>query len=428
MIESFVILLREGIEAALIIAILIVTLRRTQRQDLQRSVFWALALAVVASVVAALLLERLPINEEAYEGALYWISAAFVASMMWWMHRNARGLRSKIESRVKEAVRGADAGKHRRESWALGAFAFVMIFREGAETVLFLGAVRLTTDAFLSLLGALLGLAAAVTFGVLFVRGSIRVNLSRFFFVTEWVLGIFVVQLLINGYHELSEAGIVYATPRTMAAVGPIVRNNPLFTLALVGIPLFLWLSRKSEPAASLSRIDSPAEKRLARTRARRERTYRFAAMAAALSVLVVVGIVYAKDLVPKEVPPPESASLDGDTVVVPLASLEDGKLHRFSHLVGGHRVRFLAMKTLDGKIRTGLDACEICGTQGYLQEGSNILCLNCTAAIEPRTIGVPGGCNPIPLDARTTAGQLRIPLSALVEAAPMFDQEDGSR
>lgn len=419
MFESFVILLREGVEAALVVAILMVALRRTGRRDLERPVFAGLGAAVAASVAAAIALTRLPVNEELYEGALYWVSALFVVSMMVWMHRNARHLRSRIVSRVERVARSGPAPAA-REAWALGAFAFLMVFREGAETVLFLSAVRLTTDSLLSLLGALLGLGAAVVFGVLFVQGSVRVDLRRFFFVTEWVLGIFVVQLVLNGYHEMSEARFVPATPGTMALIGPIVRNNSVFTMALVAIPLFIWLSRRREAAPA--NAGTGAERRLAAARARGDRLYRRAAIGAALSILLVVGLVFAKEREPAQRPEAEAVETRGDVAVVALTKLEDGRLHHFGVQLQGRLVRFLAMKGPDGKVRTALDACEICGAFGYVQEGRHLTCLNCAAAIPAATLGARGGCNPIPLQSRTTATELRVPLAALRASAPAFD------
>ncbi len=147
MFESFVIMLREGIEAALVIGITLVVLKRSARRDLERAVYGGLGLAIVASVGAAVALSALAISEEIYEGVLYWVSAVFVASMMWWMHRKAKSLHAEIEQRVQHAVETAGSAK---EAWGLGAFAFLMVFREGAEAVMFLSAVNLTTDALLT--------------------------------------------------------------------------------------------------------------------------------------------------------------------------------------------------------------------------------------------------------------------------------------
>lgn len=425
MFESFVIMLREGIEAALVIGIVLVVLKRAGRRDLERPVFWGLGLAVLASVGAAIALQFLPVNEEAYEGALYWVSAVFVATMMVWMHRKGKMLRSQVEGRVRQAMEAGSGGRTSKEGWALGAFVFLIVFREGAEAVMFLAAVNLNTDAILGFVGSVLGLAGAIVFCVMFVRGSLQVDLKRFFAVTEWVLGIFVVQLLVNGYHEFSEVGIVPATRTSMAIVGPIVRHNSLFILALVAIPLFIWLTRKPEPVDQEEDV-SQAARRTETARIRRERFYRLGAVASALAVLISVGIVYAREIAPKNVPPPQPVAREGEFAVVPVDALADGKLHRLGFLSSGRMVRFLAMKTSDGKIRTALDACEICGAFGYIQEGENLLCLNCAAEINPFTMGVSGGCNPIPLKSEVTATHVKVPVRALEEKAAVFTAQPG--
>lgn len=422
MFESFVIMLREGIEAALVVGIIMVVLKRTERRDLERPVWWGLGLAVLASIGAAVALSLMPISDEIYEGTLYWVSAAFVISMMWWMHRKSRTLKSDVETRVKDVAEATASGRSRKEAWGLGAFAFLMVFREGAEAVMFLGAVNLTTEAMLGFIGTVLGLAAAVMFGVMFVKGSLKVDLRRFFAVTEWVLGIFVAQLLINGYHEFSEAGIMPATQRSMALVGPVVRNNTLFIIALVAIPLFIWLTKKreaGEPAAALS----GAEERLAAAKAKRDRFYRYGAVVSSFLVLIAVGVVYGMESIPKAVPQPEPVTREGDVVVIPLEKLEDGKLHRFGVVLDGRMVRFLAMKTADGKYRTSMDACEICGAFGYIhnEKSGNLVCLNCGAEIAPNTLGNSGGCNPIPLESRIDKLMLRVAVRDLEKEAHRF-------
>ncbi|HDO35699.1 MAG TPA: hypothetical protein ENH07_05320 [Nitrospirae bacterium] len=108
-----------------------------------------------------------------------------------------------------------------------------------------LSAVTLNRDAVLSFIGSVLGLTLAVVFCVMFVRKSLHIDLRRFFIVTEWLLVILVFQLLINGYYELSEAGIVPLTGKLTSVAGHIAHNNLLFFTALLALPLFIWLSRK---------------------------------------------------------------------------------------------------------------------------------------------------------------------------------------
>lgn len=412
-------MVREGIEAALIIGIILAVLRQSDRRHLEKPVYVGLVAAILASIGAAIVLHYTPVSNEWYEGSLYLVSAAFVITMLVWMHRTARTLRSRIEQRVKKAV-ASTPERNAREACGLGAFAFVMVFREGAETVMFLSAVNLTTDAVLGFLGSVLGLMVAIVFAVMFVRGSLRVNLRRFFLVTEWVLGIFVAQLLVNGYHEFSEAGIFPATQRSMALVGPIVRNNSLFILAIVAIPLFMWLSRTRQPAPATDGLGA-AERRLALAATRRDRFCGYGTLATTLVALAAVGVVYAREVMPKKLPAPEILTREDGVVNVSLARLDDGKLHRFGFVSGDQTVRFLVMKGSDGKVRTALDACAICGSFGYSQEDKTLVCLNCAAEINPLTLGIGGGCNPIPLESELTPTVLRIRVAALEKEAHLF-------
>lgn len=421
MFESFVIMLREGVEAALVVGILLVVLERSARRELKRAVYIGLQLAIAASLAAAIVLARAPISEELYEGVLYLTSAVFVGSMMFWVHRRSRTLKRDLEARAQRAVEGEGW----REALGLGAFAFLMVFREGAEAVLFLSAVNLTTNSLLSALGAVAGLGLAVIFCVMFVRGSMPVDLRRFFLITEWMLGVFLVQLLVNGYHELAEIGLLPASAASMAIVGPVVRHNSLFILAIVAIPLGLWVTKKSAPQPA-GTVAEGAESRLVRARSRRERVYRLGAITCALLIFTSVCVSYAGELAPRRIPPPEMVESTGDHVHIPLERLRDGKLHRFGYQQGNRTTRFLAMLTPDGKVRTALDACEICGSKGYLQEGRYLVCLNCGAEINPETIGIPGGCNPIPLDGKTSDGHLQVAVSDLVDSAHLFVEATG--
>ena len=303
---------------------------------------------------------------------------------------------------------------------ALGLFAFLVVFHDGAENLKFLSEFNLTTDAMLNFIGSALGVVVSVVFAVMFIRASVRVKTKRFFPTTKWILVIVVAQLLVKSYHEFSEVNLVAATPRSMAVLGPIVRNNSVFVLAILAMLLVMWL-REPRQAVAAADGNTMAERRLALARMRREYFYRRGAVGCTLLVLLTVGLVYARDIVPKKLPAPELVAPDGDFVSIPVSKLDDGKLHRLGFLSGGKLVRFLAMKPSDGKIRTALDACEICGSLGYIQDDKNLVCLNCAAEINPLTLNAGGGCNPIPLESEVTPTQVRIRVSALERGAYLF-------
>jgi len=422
MLEALVLTLREGIEAALVVGIIVAFLRKEGGERFLGAVWTGLAAALVGSAAGAWTLYRVAVDEEAFEGVLYVASAVVVASFVVWMWRHAHAVAGEVRGSLAKILA-------RRSGPAVAAglflFTFLMVFREGVETVLFLAALSLTTRGVLTVLGAAAGLAAAVVFGVLFVRGSVRIDLGRFFKITGIALLVFVVQLLFNGYHELSEAGWVPANETTMAIVGPLVRHEFFFFAAVLALPvLMLWIpSRKTagaEPDAAAVGAGAPtgADSRLERAATRSQRRVRVAAGVLGLAVLGVLtaGFLHARPPTPSP-PVPVEVGADGQ-VRLPLAALgEVGALHRFVAEVKGRPVRFLVVPLADGTLATTFDACLICGDAGYVQEAAGITCLHCHSIIHTPTIGRPGGCNPIPLDSRIEGGELVIAAAELAGA-----------
>ncbi len=174
MLEAFVVTLREGVEAALIVGITLTYLAKIGRQSLQTSVYAALAAALLSSIAIAILLARTGFNQDVFEGWVMLAAAFFVMTMVIFMMRKRRKLKAQIEDRVASL---ADDGSRP----GLFAFVFLMVLREGVETVLILGGVSLNSTALLSFIGSVLGLAVAVLFGVMFVKGSVRIDLSTAF-------------------------------------------------------------------------------------------------------------------------------------------------------------------------------------------------------------------------------------------------------
>lgn len=412
MLASFLVALREGVEAALVVAIVLAYLRKTARISLQRWVYAGLALAVAASVGGAVVFARYEVDEERFEGAVYLASALLCGSMLVWMALTAKAMKKEIESKI-DALSNSSA----RAGLGLLLFTFLMVFREGVEAVVLLAAVQLNTEAMKAFTGTALGLATAVAFGVAFVRGTVRVNLQKFFRATTAVLAVLVFQLVVNGLHEWSEAGIFPSSERTMSIVGPIVRNNAFFLLAVVLVPaLMIWseLRRRApepEPAG-----ENPAEARKARAAALSQRRWSLAAATGAVGLLACLsaGIVYSN--APRELTPATPVVAKDGVVRVPAPAKDDAKLHRYALDVAGVPVRFFLLRTSDGKVRVAVDACEICGAYGYVQEGAEVICLNCTAEINPLSIGKSGGCNPIPLEAEI--GPTEVVISAKAIAA----------
>ena len=427
MFEALIVTLREGVEAVLVVGIIIAFLRREGYERYLGAVWSGIGAAGAASLAGAFVLYRWAVNEEVFEGLLYLGSAVIVGSMMVWMWRHAHTLSGEMKGSLSRILAREKAGS---VSAGLFLFTFLMVFREGIETVLFLSALSLTTSGLMAVLGVGIGLAAAVAFGVYFVRGSLRIDLGRFFKITGIALGIFVLQLLINGYHELSEAGWVLANETTMATLGPLVRNEFFFIAAVLLLPLLMLMipGRRREEAREVP--ETGAEGRLARAQAERQARARLVGAVLGVVILAALGFGFVYTRPPAALSPaaPVTPGSDG-TVRIPLSTFQDGKLQRFQLSLGGAAVRFIAVP-VDAQakeIATAFDACDICGAKGYFQDGTSITCLHCGSAIYPPSIGQSGGCNPAPLPARREGGDLVIAVSDLEKGSPRFTAGEGA-
>src|SRR5258707_3279759 len=283
MFPALVVTLRERVEAALIVGITLLYLAKRGRADLRKTVYWALAVGLVASIAGAVALSYLPINQDAIEGWVMLVAAVFVVSMVIFMMRTARKLKGEIESKVGSF---ASAGSR----WGLFAFIFLMVFREGLETVVILSGVTLNSTELMSFLGTLLGVALAVVFGVMFVKGSVRIDLRKFFRVTTVILFFVAAQLVLSGLHELSESGVLPSSKREMALLGPIARNDyffPLTMLALVALMVLLEYGRRS--AQTAAQAASKAQERRQQWTARRERLWANLVVAGAFIIILMV-------------------------------------------------------------------------------------------------------------------------------------------
>jgi high-affinity iron transporter len=205
--RAFIITLREGFEAALIVSIVLAYLHAVGRPDRRAAVWTGVAAAVAASVVAGAIIfwtaGRLSHTaEEAFEGLVALVAVAVLTWMVFWMRRQARHIKGELHQKVDSALAEGSTA-------ALGAIAFVAVVREGFETVLFLFAAFRASkqSAALQVGGALLGLAAALVIGYLVYRGGLRLNMRLFFRVTGVLILAVAAYLLDNGIHELQEIG-----------------------------------------------------------------------------------------------------------------------------------------------------------------------------------------------------------------------------
>ncbi len=416
MLQALIITLREGVEAALIVGITLAYLNKIGRPELRKTVYAALGAAFLGSIGVAIVISRAHLNEDVFEGWVMLVAAFFVVSMVVFMMRTGRKMKGEIEGKV-----GLLAGKN--AAFGLFIFIFLMVLREGAETVLILSAVSLNSTELMSFLGTLLGLAAAIAFGVMFVKGSVRINLQKFFKVTTAILFLVAAQLLISGLHELSETGFLPSSKREMAIIGPIVSNDWFFFVTIFALAALMVLFDARRRAPALPVTASPAERRKATWTARRERLWMGSVYTCSFLFIAMVTaeFVYAKGAT--GISPATEVTFTNGKVSIPLAQVSDGDLHRFEASQNGTEIRFWLYQKPDGKIATVFDACEICGAKGFYKSGNRIVCKNCSAPINPQSVGSPGGCNPTPLKSVQTADSIIIEEADIAGGSRMFGQ-----
>jgi FTR1 family protein len=409
MFEALVITLREGVEAALVLAIAAGVLRREGRASRVPALLAGAGVALVVSVVLAVLATRITYNQELVEGTAMLVGAAFVLSLTWWMWRAAPRMKQEIEAGL---ARGSGQGL-----LGVALFGFVMVVREGFETAVFLSAAQFNSSGLQLLAGALIGLALATVFGVLFARGTLKVPLKPFFSLTTAVLLLIAFQLLVSGLHELSEGKLLPASRTEMALVGPLVKNELLLftlTLALAVGWMLLGAGRAAAPPAAGA---SGPESRLARAAAARDVAWR---RGLGMLGLLVVGLLAAAFVTRARIPGPEPATAlaeEGGGVAFEAGALGDGHMHFYEAKLPSGSVRFFAIR-VGTEIRTCLDACEICGPKGYFLQGGAAVCRNCTSPIPLSTLGRAGGCNPVPLASRRDGARILVSAADLEAAS----------
>jgi high-affinity iron transporter len=414
LLSSFLIALREGVEAALVVGIVLVYLNRTGRANLARWVWGGVVAAVASSLAVAIALDRWRISEDGFEGVLLLVAAVFVVTMIVWMNRVARHLKKQIEQRVE-----IYAGKSEFSAGiGLATFVYLMVVREGAELALILRAVELSSEGLAVWIGTTLGLGVAIAVGWFFFQGTLKIPLGKFFSATSTILILVAVQLGLTGIHELSEAMWLPSSRIEMAWVGPIVRNEVFFFAVILGAAALLVLRElMAARSGAAANVSDAAERRRLEWERRKQRRWAFASAFTCTAVILILAAEFAYTRVTAATIEAQPIQAESGEVRVPLSEVTDSNLHVFSVDASGTSLRFIVIRKPNGSWGTALDACMICGTAGYRQDGSNVICRNCGSAIYIPTIGQAGGCNPIGVPSRAENGSLVIDVSALTEA-----------
>jgi len=258
--QGFTIALREGIEAFLIVALTLSYLNRTGRAFLSRAVYAALAVSVVTCAAAGWIFSKAS-NQPLWEGILALAAAALVGSLLVYMKRVSARLKSDIENRIEAS---ASSGSVPRAFWGVFFFTLLMITREGMETALLIATALFQMKSSAVLMGLAAGLVGAAAIAVLWTRLGRGVPLKTLLNVSAVFLAIFLLQLVLYGVHELSEARLFPASQAIHDAteiLGPDGKIGKLLSYALAVIPtawlIGLWWKRRRTASAPSSPINA---------------------------------------------------------------------------------------------------------------------------------------------------------------------------
>jgi len=235
MVSASLLTWREGLEAALLVGIVLGYLRQSEQRELSRVVGAGVGAAVGLSALLALALHSIGASltgayEPAFEGITMWLAAAVLTWMIFWMRRRAATIQRELREQMGRVTRPG-------ERWGLFGLTFLVVFREGVETALFLVANVFAAGAGDTLLGALFGLVCAVAVGVLIYHSAIRLNVHVFFNLTGVLLMIFAAGLVMHGVHEFQEIGWLPFTQIAWDTRWLLDHRSPLGTIlrTLVG-------------------------------------------------------------------------------------------------------------------------------------------------------------------------------------------------
>jgi high-affinity iron transporter len=255
MLQTLLISFREGLEALLIVAIAALYLRRTGRETLVGAIRAGVVTALVLSALLGVLLSRIGAMSPAWEGLMAWIAAAAVISCTVHMLRMGKHMKKHIDGQLGAATQKQGSAGW----WAVFAFAVFMVGREGVETATMIASLAVNGDLAHMAWGGAIGFALAAWIAWLWTRHGSKVNLSRFFQVTAVFMVVFSAQLMVYGFHEFTEGGLIpgvdnaywHAATEDLAE-GTIAQAISLLMVALPSVWLVgaFWKDRRQVAAA----------------------------------------------------------------------------------------------------------------------------------------------------------------------------------
>ena len=250
MFASFLITFREALEAALIIGIIAAYLAKIGRKDLNRYIYAGITGALIASLGVAFAFKSVfgaldGTAEELFEGVASLTAAAVLTYMIFWMANNSKNIKGQLHGKI-------DVSISKGQMIGLTLMSFIAVFREGVETVLFLGTLAITSPMD-TIIGFVLGLAVVLILSLIMFKGMYRLDVSKFFKYTSVLLIIFAAGLTAYGVHELNEAAVIPSVIEHVWDVNPAVNADgtypALHEKGIIGITMKSLIGYNGNPS-----------------------------------------------------------------------------------------------------------------------------------------------------------------------------------
>ena len=291
-----------------------------------------------------------------------------------------------------------------------------------ATTLVNYGESAVSTMVLFRLIGYVLGIVCMLCAGLAVYKTLIKLSAIELKVSVAGALCIFGVTQVVVILQRLYSLGIIPRNDFIFAFIAAVVNNANFFTFAIILFimipPIILW--RKNRTITETYHNNAELRK----LKAQKRNARRWAKFSLVLLIGSVLSLSVLRHYVDREIPlsPPENYTIADGMAVIPIAELEDDKLHRYAYTSEqGIEVRFIAIKKSEGSYGVGLDACDICGPSGYFERNGEVVCKLCDVVMNKGTIGFPGGCNPVPVAYIVHDEKIKIKITDLEAEAHRF-------
>lgn len=291
-----------------------------------------------------------------------------------------------------------------------------------ARTLVNYGESAVSTIVLFRLIGYILGFVCMALSALAVYKTLIKLSALELKVSVTGAVSIFGITQIVVIMQRLYSLGIIPRNDLIFAFIAAVVNHGNYFTFAIILFvmipPIVLWKKNRSITEVYHNNAE------LRKLKAQKRNARRWAKCSLVLLLGSVVSLSVLRYYVDREVPlsPPENYTIADGMAIIPLADLEDNKLHRYAYTSEqGITVRFIAIKKSEGAYGIGLDACDICGPTGYFERNGEVICKLCDVVMNKGTIGFPGGCNPVPVAYIVHDGNIKIKTADLEAEAHRF-------